>query len=248
MGRAVDLLALEKALETARAAARQAVRDADAIVEAFGDGSRLSKPRAQKRLVQLQNALVEVMKHRAVTVADERRLTQLALAEPLDVQHAIVAEMSAAVARLGAAVATLNWNLHVQAAQGPAGALASARDALALMRASVAKVDAMSADVRARRQASLIARLDREMKQAKMCIAVTMADEKRFVAAAGDRGPDDFWAGRLRPPDPEAAARVLAAQKTAVEDLKQQLRDVNDRVEIVKRRTRVEGAMRRLVK
>jgi cell division protein FtsB len=36
---------------------------------------------------------------------------------------------------------------------------------------------------------------------------------------------------------------VLAAQKTAVEDLKQQLRDVNDRVEIVKRRARVEGAM-----
>jgi len=41
---------------------------------------------------------------------------------------------------------------------------------------------------------------------------------------------------------------VLAAQKTAVEDLKQQLRAVNDRVEIVKRRTRAEGAMRGLVK
>ena len=59
------------------------------------------------------------MKHRAVTVADEGRLTQLALAEPLDVQRAIVAEMNAAVARLHAAVATAKWNLHVQAAQGP---------------------------------------------------------------------------------------------------------------------------------
>jgi hypothetical protein len=91
--------------------------------------------------------------------------------------------MNAAVARLHAAVATARWNLQVQAAQGPGGALASARDALAMMRASVAKVDAMSADVRARRQASLIARLDREMKQAKMCVAVTIADEKRLAAA-----------------------------------------------------------------
>jgi hypothetical protein len=244
----VDLTRLEKVLETGRARARRAVRDAEAIVEGIDDGSTLSKRRGRKRILQLQNALVELMKHRAVTVADERRLTQLALAEPLDVQRAIVAEMNATVARLHAAVATAKWNLQVQAAQGPGGALASARDALATMRASVAKVDAMSADVRARRQASLIARLDREMKQAKMCVAVTIADEKRLAAAAGDRGPDDFWAGRLRPPDSEAVARVLAAQKTAVEDLKQQLCDVNDRVEIVKRRTRVEGAMRRLVK
>ena len=229
----MDLTRLEKVLETGRARARRAVRDAEAIVEGIGDGSTLSKRRGRKRILQLQSALVEVMKHRAVTVADERRLTQLALAEPLDVQRAIVAEMNAAVARLHAAVATAKWNLQVQAAQGPGGALASARDALAMMRASVAKVDAMSADVRARRQASLIARLDREMKQAKMCVAVTIADEKRFAAAAGE----------LRPSDSEATAGVLAAQKTAVEDLKQQLRDVNDRVEIVKRRARVEGAM-----
>lgn len=244
----MDLTALEKALEAARVAARRAIRDAEAIVEATGDGSALSKRQGRKRIEQLRNALVEVMKHHAVTVADERRLTQLALAEPLDVQHAIVAEMSAAVARLRAAVATVTWNLHVQAAQGPAGALASARDALALMRASVAKVEALSADVLARRQAALIARLDREMKRVKMCVAVTIADEKRFAAAAGDNGPEDFWALRLRPPDPEAPPRVLAAQKIAVEDLKQQLRDVNDRVETVKRRARIEAATRGLPK
>jgi len=217
-------------------------------VEAVGDGSALSKRQAQKRILQLQNALVEVMKHRASTVAHERRLTQLALAEPLEVERAIAAEMSAAVARLQAAVATVTWNLHVQAAQGPAGALASARDALALMRASVAKVEALSADVLARRQAALIARLDREMRQVKMCVAVTIADQKRFAAVARDDEPDGFWAGRLRPPDPEALPRVLAAQTTAVEDVKQQLRDVNDRVEMVKRRARIEAASRGLLK
>jgi hypothetical protein len=77
-------------------------------------------------------------------------------------------------------------------------------------------VEALSADVLARRQAALIARLDREMNQVKMCVAVTVADEKRFASAAGHNGPDDFWVVRLRPPDPEAPPRVLAAQKTAV--------------------------------
>jgi len=41
---------------------------------------------------------------------------------------------------------------------------------------------------------------------------------------------------------------VLAAQKIAVEDLKRQLRDVNDRVETVKRRARIEAATRGLSK
>jgi phage I-like protein len=244
----VDPTALGKRLEEARAAARRAVRDAEAIVERLGDGSGLSKKQAQKRIVQLQNALVEVMKHRAVTVADERRLTQLALAEPLDAQRAIVAEVSAAVARLHDVVATVTWNLHVQEAQGPAGALVRARDVLARMRARVAKVEALSADVLARRQAALIARLDREMQEVKMGVAVTIADEKRFAAAAGDNRRDDFWALRLRPPDPEAAPRVLAAQKSAVEDLKKQLVDVNGRVEVVKRRARIEAATRGLLK
>ena len=88
----------------------------------------------------------------------------------------------------------------------------------------------------------MIARLDREMKEVEMCVAVTVADRNRFEAAAGKNGPDDFWARRLRAPDAETMARVLAAQKSAVEDLKEQLRDVNDRVEGVKRHARIEAA------
>ena len=180
----MDPTEFEKELEMARVAARRAVREVEAIVEAIGDGPALSKRQGQKRIEQLRDALVEVKKNHAVAAAHERHLTQLALAEPLDVQRAIVAEISAAVARLGATVATVTWNLQVEAAQGAAGALASARDALATMRASVAKVEALSADVFARQQAALIPHLDREMTEAKMCVAVSVATRN----ASGPRG------------------------------------------------------------
>lgn len=230
-----------KPLEKARAAARQAVRDAEAIVQA----SAASDARARKRILRLENALVEVKKHHAVTAADERRLTQLALTEPLEIQRGIVEEMKTAVTRLHVAVMNAQWNLQVESAQGADGAIAKARAALARMRVHAGKAEALSPEALARREAKLITRLDSEMKKVKMAVAVTIADEKRLLAARDD-GPDPFWSRRLRPPDPETMARVMGAQHAAVEELKQQLRDVNDRVEAVKRRARIEAARRRL--
>jgi hypothetical protein len=234
-----------KPFERARAAARQAVRDAEAIVRATGDVSTRSKARSRKHIAKLENALVAVMKHHAVTVADERRLTQLALTGALDVQRAMVDELNAAVTRLRDAVGNAQWNLQVYSAQGKrGGAIAKARAALARMRAEAAKAEALSATVLARTHARLIARLDREMEKVKMCVAVTIADEKRFRALAGETGLYDFWASRLRPPDPDTMARVLAAQRAAVADLKREISDVNDHVEGVKRRARIEAAKR----
>ena len=234
-----------KPFERARAAARQAVRDAEAIVRATGNVSKRSKARSRKHIVKLENALAEVMKHHAVTVADHRRLTQLALTEALEVQRGIAEELNAAAARLRDAVGNAQWNLQVYAAQGRGGgAIAKARVALARMRAQAAKAEALSADVLARTHARLVARLDREMERVKMCVAVTIADEKRFRAVAGETGLYDPWASRLRPPDPETMARVLAAQRAAVEDLKREISDVNDHVEGVKRRARIEAAKR----
>jgi hypothetical protein len=238
-----------KALDRARRAAAKAVRDAEKIVRAIGDASTLSKRRARGRIMKLENALVEVMKHRAVTVADERRLTQLAANEPLEQQRALVEAMSTAVARLHTAVLNAQWNVQVRAAQAPVGgAIAKAREALSRMRVHAAKADALSPEAPAGRYARLIARLDGKMKDAKMCVATTIADEKRLHAAADGPDADPFWSRRLRAPDDETLARVLAAQHAAVEDLKQQLRDVNDRIEGVRRRARIAEARERLGK
>jgi hypothetical protein len=152
--------------------------------------------------------------------------------------------MNAAVRRLRAAVENARWNLQVYSAQGAAE---TARAALARKRASAAKAAALPAEALARGEAKLFARLDGEMKAVKMSVAVTIADQKRFDAAAGGGEPGyQFWTGRMRPPDAETMMRVVDAQRAIVDDLKHQLRDVNDRVEDVKRRARIEAARRRL--
>jgi len=238
-----------KALDRARRAAAKAVRDAEKIVHAIGDASTLSERRSRGLVLKLQNAIVEVQKHHAITAADQRRLTQLAANEPLETQRAIVEAMSTAVARLHTAVLNAYWNVQVHAAQAPrGGAIAKAREALAELRARAAKAEALSEAALARRHAGVLARLDREMTHVKKCIAVSMADENRIRAATGDNARDPWWSLRMRPPDAEAGARVLAAQHAAVEDLKRQLRAANDVIEGVKRRARIAEARERLGK
>ena len=48
-----------------------------------------------------------------------------------------------------------------------------------------------------------------------------------------------------RPADPQTMAGALVAQKTVVDDLKEQLRSVNDRVEALRRDARIQEARRR---
>jgi hypothetical protein len=238
-----------KALDRARRAAARAVRDAETIAHALGDSSTLSKRRSRRLILKLQNALVEVKKHHAITRADERRLTQLAENEPLETQRAIVEAMSTAVTRLHTAVLNAQWNVLVHAAQAPAGgAVAKARDALARLRARAAQAEALSDAALARRHAGLFARLDREMTRAKACVAVTIADEKRFRAATSHDEPDRWWSQRMLPPDAETMTRVLSAQHAAVEDLMRQLGAANDVVEGVRRRARIAEARARLGK
>ena len=218
-----------KALEKARAQARKAVRDADEIVQVIAGAADLPPRKASKRRLQLGNAAVELKKHRAIAIVDELRLTQQALAEPLGIQRAFIAEMNAALTRLDAAGAEVRWKV--------------ARDALARLRDVAARAEALSVDVLARKQAKVIAGLDQQMFLAKRSVATTIADEKRFQAASVDGGGEP--SSLLSPqPDPETIRRARMAQKVAVEDLKQQLRDVNDRVELLKRNARVAAAQR----
>jgi hypothetical protein len=241
-------LPFQKGAERARAEAREAIRDVAALTEKALAAAHLTGRKGTKSRLALQNAAVELKKHDATLTAYLKHLERIAPAHTGEEEAAIAEQrrlQQECVAVAAEALAQLEWKREEASAASHIG---QAGEALTRMRGSAAKAESLSADVIARTQAKVIARLDREMKEVKMCVAVTVADRNRFEAAAGKNGPDDFWAQRLRAPDAETMARVLAAQKSAVEDLKEQLRDVNDRVEGVKRHARLEAAKRRLPK
>ena len=241
-------LPFQKDAERARAEAREAIRGVAALTEKALAAVHLPGRNGTKSRLALQNAVVALKKHGAILSADLKRLERLAPAHTGEEAAAMSEQrrlQQECVEVAAAALTQLEWK---RAQASAASHIGQAGEALTRMRGRAAKAESLSADVIARTQAKVIARLDREMKEVKMCVAVTVVDRNRFEAAAGKNGPDDFWARRLRAPDAETMARVLAAQKSAVEDLKEHLRDVNDRVEGVKRHARIEAAKRRLPK
>ena len=247
----------EKAVSSLRKApdeARQAIRDVDARAEAAISASVGPPAKARKRLLELQNAIVEVKKHHATAVANVRRLDRAAgsygaeeaepVAEQRRLQGAFVEEMRAALARAEAALIRGQWAM----AEGSARvAITEAGEAMARVRAAADRAAAMPDERFAKRFEKIIDGLDRDMTAAKRCVATSIADEKRFLKAAAEMDePPPLFNYPPRPPDAEALARVLAAQKAVVEAMKDQLRDVNDRVELLRRKARIIEARRKL--
>jgi hypothetical protein len=216
-----------EALEETRAAARKAVRDADELARA----ARTQPPaKARKAILALENALVEVKKHHAMAFAYQKWSSHRGPAEQLDVQRKFVEEISAGLERL-------QWTIAQRRA---AAAIREASEALNRTRASAERAATLSPKAFAHRAIAIAARLDREMEATMKRVAVTIADEKRFAAThAGMLEPGNEPMFAARPADVETMASALAAQKAAVDDLKRRLWDTNERVEAIKRATRI---------
>ena len=141
-----------------------------------------------------------------------------------------------------AALAQLEWK---RAQASAASHVGKAGEASAGRRLAE-RVAALSPDALGRRCQKVVADLDGHMTAAMRAVAITIADEKRFAAAAAAmRDPANDETYPPRPADPQTMADALVAQKTAVDDLKEQLRPVNDRVEALKRDARIQEARRR---
>jgi len=238
-------------LNAARAEARKIIRDCEALARAAAADDTPSR-----KVQELQNAIVEAKKHRATAVADMLRLDRHAHADypgesPLvdeqqRLQRPFVEEVTTAVARLETLCDELRWNeIHARAG----GALAQAHAALAEARAAVARAEALPIDTLARDLDKVITDLNRALTAAKNAVAATIADRNRFAKTQAemqnlarpnwDRPPP-------HPADPAVMVRTLAAQQAAVDDLKQELFEVNDSIENVKRAGRIEIARQRL--
>jgi len=224
-----------------REQARKAMGHAEALAR---ETAALSGAQATKRVRKLHNAIVEVKRHRAGASAGEKRLSQLAFPEQLGAQQASLAEINLTLARLEAVVVDVRWN----AARARSGDLiVAAREAIARLRAAADRIDALPAATVGRPRERAFKLFDNEMVATKAAVALAIADEKILQKAAATMpdapDPDAFLP---RPADAETMQRALAAQSAAVADVLQQLRDVNDRVESIKRQARILEARRRL--
>jgi hypothetical protein len=228
-----------KRLEASREEARKAIRAGEARARAAAGADSTSR-----RYLKWENALVEAKKHQAIVLADAKYLERHGhlhypgevelVAEQQRLQKAFVEEITARLERL---CEETRWNqVNARASE----AIAKAHAAIAQARAAAERAAALPVATLTRKLEKVTADLERHLEAAKVAIAITMGDERRFEQTQAE------MLNRTRPPwiplpphpaDTSVMARVFAEQKAAVEELRRRLWEIKDAMEAVTRRT-----------
>jgi hypothetical protein len=240
-----------KRFEAARAQARKAIRDAEALALAAAAAHTGSS-----RIPKLQNAIVEVKKQLATAMADKKRLSRHGqdgdypeksslVAAQQRLQEAFVGEVKAAVAKLETACNDIRWNeIHSRARDGTAEADA----VLARTRAAAERAASLPIETLARKLEKVSAALQRDREAAKTAVAGTIADQKRLEATHAkmlNRARPPWESLPPHPADPAVMVRALAVQSAAVADLKQQLFNLYEIIESIEDKARAEVSRQR---